>query len=85
MPAVAPPFYSRTKVPRALARTSALITALHEFIGDIFRGKFYDGLKSLKSLFRRRQLAFRGSLAWLAEARAFARFLARAASLHLDR
>jgi len=53
-----------------------------DILATVFRGKFYDGLKSL---FRRRQLAFRGSLAWLAEARAFARFLARAASPHLDR
>ena len=38
----------------------------------MFRGKFYDGLKSL---FRRRQLAFRGSLTGLADPRAFAQFL----------
>jgi hypothetical protein len=43
-----------------------------EILATVFRGKFYDGLKSL---FRRRQLAFHGSLAWLAEPRAFARFL----------
>lgn len=41
-------------------------------LSEVFRGKFYDGLKRL---FRRRQLAFHGSLAWLAEPRAFARFL----------
>jgi uncharacterized protein (UPF0212 family) len=43
-----------------------------EILATVFRGKFDDGLKSL---FRRRQLAFHGSLAWLAEPRAFARFL----------
>jgi hypothetical protein len=41
-------------------------------LSEVFRGKFYDGLKRL---FRRRQLAFHGSLAWLVEPRAFARFL----------
>lgn len=41
-------------------------------LSEVFRGKFYDGLKGL---FRRRQLAFHGLLAWLAEPRAFARFL----------
>jgi hypothetical protein len=41
-------------------------------LSEVFRGKFYDGLKRL---FRRRQLAFHGSLACLAEPRAFARFL----------
>jgi hypothetical protein len=43
-----------------------------DVLATVFRGKFYDGLKSL---FRRQQLAFHGSLAWLAEPRAFARFL----------
>lgn len=43
-----------------------------EILATVFRGKFYD---ALKSLYRRRQLAFHGSLAWLAEPRAFARFL----------
>jgi hypothetical protein len=41
-------------------------------LATVFRGKFCEGLKWL---FRRRQLAFHGSLAWLAEPRAFARFL----------
>ena len=41
-------------------------------LAEVFRGKFHDGLKSL---FRRGKLAFHGSLAWLAEPRAFARFL----------
>jgi len=41
-------------------------------LAEVFRGKFHDGLKSL---FRRGRLAFHGSLAWLAEPRAFARFL----------
>jgi hypothetical protein len=41
-------------------------------LGGVFRGKFHD---SLKSLFRRGQLAFHGSLASLAEPRAFAQFL----------
>jgi len=43
-----------------------------DILATVFRGKFCDGLKSL---FRRRQLAFHGSLACLAEPRAFARFL----------
>lgn len=43
-----------------------------EILATVFRGKFYN---ALKSLFRRRQLAFQGSLACLAEPRAFARFL----------
>jgi hypothetical protein len=41
-------------------------------LSKVFRGKFTDGLKAL---FRRKQLAFHGSLAWLAEPRSFARFL----------
>jgi hypothetical protein len=41
-------------------------------LAEVFRGKFHDGLKAL---FRRRQLALHGSLAWLAEPRAFSRFL----------
>lgn len=41
-------------------------------LGEVFRGKFCDGLKSL---FRRKKLVLLGSLAWLAESRAFARFL----------
>lgn len=43
-----------------------------DILATVFRGKFYDGLKSL---FRRRRLAFHGSLAGLAEPRVFARFL----------
>jgi len=41
-------------------------------LSEVFRGKFTDGLKHL---FRRNQLAFHGSLQWLQEPRAFARFL----------
>ena len=41
-------------------------------LGEVFRGKFQDGLKSL---FRRGKLALHGSLAWLAEPRAFAQLL----------
>ena len=41
-------------------------------LSEVFRGKFTD---ALKALFRRKQLAFHGSLAWLAEPRSFARFL----------
>jgi putative transposase/transposase-like zinc-binding protein len=41
-------------------------------LSDVFRGKFTD---ALKSLFRRKKLAFHGSLAWLHDPRAFARFL----------
>lgn len=51
---------------------SAGFFAPKEVLATVFRGKFYDGLKSL---FRRKQLAFHGSLAWLAEPRAFAQFL----------
>src|SRR5262245_25622070 len=43
-----------------------------QVLGEVFRGKFCDGLKSL---FRRKDLTLLGSLAWLAEPRAFARFL----------
>jgi hypothetical protein len=43
-----------------------------EVLSEVFRGKFTD---ALKSLFRRKKLAFHGSLAWLAEPRSFARFL----------
>ena len=43
-----------------------------DVLSEVFRGKFTDGLKGL---FRRKQLAFHGSLAWLAESRSFARFL----------
>ena len=43
-----------------------------EVLSEVFRGKFCDGLKAL---FRRKKLAFHGSLAWLAEPRSFARFL----------
>jgi len=35
-----------------------------DVLSEVFRGKFTDGLKGL---FRRKQLAFHGSLAWLAE------------------
>jgi hypothetical protein len=41
-------------------------------LSQVFRGKFIDGLQSL---FRRRNLAFHGSLRGLAEPRAFACFL----------
>ncbi len=43
-----------------------------DVLATVFRGKFYDGLQSL---FRRKQLAFHGSLAGLAQPRAFAQFL----------
>jgi hypothetical protein len=43
-----------------------------QVLGEVFRGKFHDGLKRL---FRRKMLAFHGSLAWLEEPRSFARFL----------
>lgn len=43
-----------------------------DVLSIVFRGKFCDGLKAL---FRRNQLGFHGSLAWLAEPRSFARFL----------
>ncbi|HEY2011916.1 MAG TPA: IS91 family transposase [Bryobacteraceae bacterium] len=43
-----------------------------EVLSELFRGKFTDGLKCL---FRRRKLAFHGSLQWLQEPRSFARFL----------
>ena len=41
-------------------------------LSEVFRGKFTD---ALKCLFRRKKLAFHGSLAWLAEPRCFAHFL----------
>jgi hypothetical protein len=41
-------------------------------LSEVFRGKFTD---ALRGLFRRKKLAFHGSLACLAEARSFARFL----------
>jgi len=41
-------------------------------LSEVFRGKFTDGLKNL---FRRKQLAFHGSLKWLQEPLSFARFL----------
>ena len=43
-----------------------------DVLSEVFRGKFMDGLKCL---FRRKKLAFHGSLAWLEEPRSFARFL----------
>jgi hypothetical protein len=43
-----------------------------DVLSEVFRGKFTD---ALKGLFRRKQLTFHGSLAWLAEPRSFARFL----------
>jgi hypothetical protein len=43
-----------------------------DVLGEVFRGKFTD---ALKGLFRRKKLAFHGSLAWLAEPRCFAQFL----------
>ncbi len=43
-----------------------------QVLAEVFRGKFHDGLKTL---FRRKELSFHGSLAWLAEPRSFARFL----------
>ena len=41
-------------------------------LGEVFRGKFHEGLKHL---FRRKQLSLQGSLTALAEPRSFARFL----------
>ena len=41
-------------------------------LSKVLRGKFTDGLKYL---FRRKKLAFHGSLQWLQEPRAFAHFL----------
>jgi hypothetical protein len=41
-------------------------------LGEVFRGKFLDGLKGL---YRRGELGLHGSLAWLAEPRGFAQFL----------
>ena len=41
-------------------------------LSEVFRGKFLDGLRSL---FRRKKLAFHGSLKWLEEPRSFAHFL----------
>src|ERR1700687_4528141 len=41
-------------------------------LSEVFRGKFIDGLRDL---FRRKKLAFHGSLLWLQEPRSFARFL----------
>ena len=43
-----------------------------EVLSEVFRGKFTD---ALRVLFRRKQLAFHGSLSWLAEPRSFSRFL----------
>ena len=43
-----------------------------EVLSEVFRGKFTDGLRDL---FRRKKLAFHGSLVWLQEPRGFARFL----------
>jgi hypothetical protein len=43
-----------------------------EVLSVVFRGKFTDGLRDL---FRRKKLAFHGSLQWLQEPRAFAHFL----------
>ena len=43
-----------------------------EVLSEVFRGKFTDGLRCL---FRRKKLAFHGSLLWLQEPRSFARFL----------
>lgn len=43
-----------------------------QVLSEVFRGKFTDGLKGL---FRRKKLAFHGSLAWLTEPRSFAHFL----------
>jgi Putative transposase len=48
-------------------------------LSEVFRGKFVDGLKHL---FRRKKLEFHGSLQWLEEPHAFARFLH---SLHQHR
>jgi hypothetical protein len=41
-------------------------------LGEVFRGKFHEGLKHL---FRRKQLSLQGSLKALAEPRSFAQFL----------
>jgi hypothetical protein len=43
-----------------------------QVLSKVFRGKFTDGLRDL---FRRKKLAFHGSLQWLQEPRSFARFL----------
>jgi hypothetical protein len=43
-----------------------------QVLSEVFRGKFTDGLRDL---FRRKKLAFHGSLLWLQEPRSFARFL----------
>jgi len=51
---------------------SARFFAPQDVLAAVFRGKFCDGLKSL---FRRKRLVLLGSLAWLAEPRAFVRFL----------
>jgi hypothetical protein len=48
-------------------------------LSEVFRGKFVDGLKHL---FRRKKLEFHGSLQWLEEPHALARFLH---SLHQHR
>jgi hypothetical protein len=43
-----------------------------DVLSVVFRGKFTD---ALRGLFRRKKLAFHGSLAWLSAPRSFARFL----------
>jgi hypothetical protein len=43
-----------------------------DVLSEVFRGKFTEGLRCL---FRRKKLAFHGSLEWLQQPRAFARFL----------
>jgi Putative transposase/Transposase zinc-binding domain len=43
-----------------------------EVLGEVFRGKFHEGLKQL---FRRHMLSLEGSLEWLAQPRSFAQFL----------
>jgi len=43
-----------------------------QVLSEVLRGKFTDGLRDL---FRRKKLAFHGSLQWLEEPRSFARFL----------
>ena len=43
-----------------------------QVLSEVFRGKFTDGLRDL---FRRKKLAFHGSLRWLEEPRSFALFL----------
>ena len=58
--------------PLGAAQVRAASSCPVDVLSEVFRGKFTD---ALKGLFRRKKLAFHGSLAWLAEPRSFARFL----------